>query len=59
MTLLCEPTELYLELIIEYLAVHLRPHTVKSTGTRPISEVKPLMVQSVLWLGTTWEYWVP
>ncbi|CAG8622890.1 13924_t:CDS:2 [Dentiscutata erythropus] len=36
----------------------LRPYTVKSTGTRPISEVKPLMAQSVLWLGTTWEYWV-
>jgi len=31
---------------------------VKSTGTRPISEVKPLMAQSVLRLGTTWEYWV-
>ncbi|CAB5205510.1 unnamed protein product [Rhizophagus irregularis] len=35
----------------------LRPYTVKSTGTRPISEVKPLMAQSVLRLGTTWEYW--
>ncbi|CAG8718441.1 4590_t:CDS:2, partial [Funneliformis mosseae] len=25
----------------------LRPYTVKSTGTRPISEVKPLMAQSL------------
>ncbi|RHZ77078.1 hypothetical protein Glove_186g49 [Diversispora epigaea] len=39
------------------LTNQLRPYTVKSTGTRPISEVKPLMAQSVLWLGTTWEYW--
>ncbi|CAJ0650594.1 7429_t:CDS:2 [Entrophospora sp. SA101] len=40
------------------ILVALRPYIVKTTGTRPISEVKPLMAQSVLWLGTTWEYWV-
>ncbi|CAJ0858350.1 6840_t:CDS:2 [Entrophospora sp. SA101] len=45
------------EININYYS-QLRPYIVKSTGTRPISEVKPLMAQSVLWLGTTWEYWV-
>ncbi|CAG8677875.1 7351_t:CDS:2, partial [Funneliformis caledonium] len=32
---------------IANLPRQLRPYTVKSTGTRPISEVKPLMAQSL------------
>jgi hypothetical protein len=36
----------------------LRPYTLGSTGSRPISEVKLVMAQSVLWWGTTREYWV-
>lgn len=34
----------------------LRPYTPESTGSRPISEVKLVMAQSVLWWGTTREY---
>ena len=36
----------------------LRPYTLENTGSRPISEVKLVMAQSVLWWGTTWEYCV-
>ena len=36
----------------------LRPYTRENTGTRPISEVKHELAQSVLWWGTTREYWV-
>ncbi len=36
----------------------LRPYTLEHTGTRLISEVKLVMAQSVLWWGTTREYWV-
>lgn len=40
------------------LGIQLRPYTLESTGSRPISEVKLVMAQSVLWWGTTREYWV-
>ena len=36
----------------------IRPYTPESTGSRPISEVKLVMAQSVLWWGTTREYCV-
>lgn len=35
-----------------------RPYTPESTGSRPISEVKLVMAKSVLWWGTTREYFV-
>ena len=36
--------------------LELRPYKRKSTGSRLISAVKPVMALSVLWWGTTWEY---
>lgn len=36
----------------------LRPYTPKPTTSRPICEVKQVMAESVLWWGTTWEYYV-
>ena len=40
------------------LCGQIRPYTPESTGSRPISEVKLVMAQSVLWWGTTREYCV-
>lgn len=40
------------------LSPQLRPYIAEHTGSRPISEVKLLLAQSVLWWGTTREYWV-
>jgi hypothetical protein len=40
------------------ITVQLRPYTAESTGSRLISKVKLVMAQSVLWWGTTREYWV-
>jgi hypothetical protein len=40
------------------LLSQLRPYTPESTGSRPISEVKQVLAQSVLWWGTTREYCV-
>jgi hypothetical protein len=40
------------------IIVQLRPYTPESTGSRLISKVKLVMAQSVLWWGTTREYWV-
>lgn len=36
----------------------IRPYAPESTGSRPISEVKLVTAQSVLWWGTTREYCV-
>jgi DHA1 family multidrug resistance protein-like MFS transporter len=33
-------------------------YNVENTGSRPISAVKQHLDQSVLWWGTTWEYWL-
>jgi hypothetical protein len=38
--------------------MQLRPYTPENTGSRPISEVKQALAQSVLWWGTTREYCV-
>lgn len=40
------------------LKYKLRPYNIESTGSRPISAVKQYLDQSVLWWGTTWEYWL-
>ena len=51
--------EATLKLSIEFtLQDQLRPYTLENTGSRPISKVKLVMAQSVLWWGTTREYWV-
>jgi hypothetical protein len=36
----------------------MRPYAPENTGSRLISEVKQGTAQSVLWWGTTREYWV-
>jgi hypothetical protein len=62
MVLLCEaPSCKYFVLgtiTLKTKSIQLRPYTPEHTGTRLISEVKLAMAQSVLWWGTTREYWV-
>ena len=40
------------------LTLQIRPYTLENAGSRSISAAKQVMVQSVLWWGTTREYWM-
>ena len=44
--------------IDENTLLAMRPYAPENTGSRLISEVKQGTAQSVLWWGTTREYWV-